>query len=134
MFLAGACPLDGDGVTVAPGDVGAQASRCVTNLVTALESAGASLGDVLYTRVLVATTSRDDLVATWTVVRRAFSEYDVPSTLLGVTVLGYPDKLVECEPWPPWPPWPPPHPTSHAVSAPSAMMCPDHRRPDSPGP
>jgi hypothetical protein len=36
-------------------------------------------------------------VAVWRVVRDAFGEHDVPSTLLGVTVLGYPDQLVEVE-------------------------------------
>jgi hypothetical protein len=30
-------------------------------------------------------------------VRDAFGDHDVPSTLLGVTVLGYPDQLVEIE-------------------------------------
>jgi enamine deaminase RidA (YjgF/YER057c/UK114 family) len=31
------------------------------------------------------------------VVRRHFDEHDPPSTLLGVTALGYPDQLVEVE-------------------------------------
>jgi hypothetical protein len=30
-------------------------------------------------------------------VRAAFGEHDVPSTLMGVTVLGYDDQLVEVE-------------------------------------
>ena len=85
------------GATVAPGDVAAQARRCVANLVTALEAAGATLEDVAYTRVLVATTVREDLVRAWTVVHDAFGEHEVPSTLHGVTVLGYPDQLVEIE-------------------------------------
>ncbi len=54
-------------------------------------------GRVLCTRVLVASTDRLDLVRVWDVVRRAFGDHDVPSTLLGVTVLGYPDQLVEVE-------------------------------------
>ena len=97
VFAAGACPLDQSGATVAPGDVAAQARQCVANLVTALEAAGAGLGDVAYTRVLVATTARDDLVTAWNVVHDAFGEHEVPSTLHGVTVLGYPDQLVEIE-------------------------------------
>ncbi|KRC88620.1 enamine deaminase RidA [Terrabacter sp. Root85] len=97
LFTAGACPLDESGATVAPGDVPAQARQCVANLVTALEAAGATLGDVAYTRVLVATAVREDLVAAWTVVHDAFGEHEVPSTLHGVTVLGYPDQLVEIE-------------------------------------
>jgi hypothetical protein len=53
--------------------------------------------DVISTRVLVASTHQADLVTAWNVVREAFGEHDVPSTLLGVTVLGYGDQLVEIE-------------------------------------
>jgi enamine deaminase RidA (YjgF/YER057c/UK114 family) len=97
VFTAGACPLDADGATVAVGDVAGQARQVIANLVTALEGAGAGLGDVLKTTVYVATTDRQDLVAAWDVVRAAFGEHDAPSTLVGVTVLGYPDQLVEVE-------------------------------------
>ena len=97
IFLAGSCPLDADGRTVAPGDHAAQAARCVENLVVALAAAGATLEDVVSTRVLVASTRQADLVSAWNVVRDAFGDHDVPSTLLGVTVLGYDDQLVEIE-------------------------------------
>ncbi|WIM72145.1 Rid family hydrolase [Corynebacterium suedekumii] len=63
----------------------------------ALAEAGASITDVISTRVLVASTSQADLVASWEVIRDAFGDHDVPSTLLGVTVLGYDDQLVEIE-------------------------------------
>jgi enamine deaminase RidA (YjgF/YER057c/UK114 family) len=97
VFLAGACPLDLDGEVAAPDDIAAQARLCMKNLETALAAAGATLEDVVSTRVLVATTKQPDLVAAWTVVREAFGEHDAPSTLLGVTVLGYPNQLVEVE-------------------------------------
>lgn len=97
IYLAGACPLDSDGATVAPGDIAAQARQCVANLMTALRDSGASLTDVIGTRVLVASTRREDLVTAWEVVRDAFGNHDVPSTLFGVTVLGYDDQLVELE-------------------------------------
>ncbi|WP_265445517.1 RidA family protein [Flexivirga meconopsidis] len=97
VYFAGACPLDADGATVAIGDVAGQARQCVANLLTAMQDAGATLQDVIYTRVLVATTSRDDLVSAWDVVAKAFGDHDVPSTLTGVSVLGYPDQLVELE-------------------------------------
>jgi hypothetical protein len=48
--------------------------------------AGASLEDVISTRVLVAASRPDDLVAAWQVVREAFGDHDVPSTPLGVRV------------------------------------------------
>lgn len=67
------------------------------NLRAALEGAGARLVDVLRITVYVATSSRTDLATTWDVVRRHFGDRDVPGTLLGVTVLGWPDQLVEVE-------------------------------------
>ncbi|MEO3752248.1 Rid family hydrolase [Streptomyces sp. B6B3] len=97
IFLAGACPLNPDGSTAAVGDYAGQAAKAVENLRTALADAGAALPDVISTRVLVASASRRDLVTAWQVVRDAFGDHDVPSTLLGVTVLGYPDQLVEIE-------------------------------------
>ncbi|MFB7992685.1 RidA family protein [Streptomyces sp. NPDC056002] len=97
IFLAGACPLDEDGSTVAVGDYAGQAAKAVENMRTALAEAGATLDDVISTRVLVASTRQADLVAAWEVVRDAFGEHDVPSTLMGVTVLGYADQLVEIE-------------------------------------
>ncbi|WP_226532890.1 RidA family protein [Microbacterium paraoxydans] len=97
IFLAGACPLNDDGSTAAPGDYAAQAAHCVETLKAALKVAGADLTDVISTRVLVASTSQADLVTAWDVVHAAFGSHDVPSTLLGVTVLGYDDQLVEIE-------------------------------------
>jgi enamine deaminase RidA (YjgF/YER057c/UK114 family) len=97
IFTAGACPLDDAGATVAPGDVAAQAEQVMANLRTALRAAGADLDDVVKSTVYVATQRRDDLVAAWEVVRRHFGDHDAPSTLLGVSVLGYPDQLVEVE-------------------------------------
>lgn len=97
VHLAGACPIDEAGATVAPGDYRAQAQKVMENLVTALAAAGAGLTDVVYTRVLVASSRQQDLVAAWEVVRAAFGEHDAPSTLFGVTVLGYTDQLVEVE-------------------------------------
>lgn len=97
VFPAGACPLDAEGRTVAIGDVRGQAAQAVENLRTALAEAGATLKDVASTCVLVASSSQADLVAAWEVVRDAFGAHDVPSTLMGVTVLGYDDQLVEIE-------------------------------------
>lgn len=97
IFLAGSCPLDADGTTVAVGDYAGQAAQAVANLRIALADAGASLTDVVSTRVLVASSQQADLVTAWEVVRDAFGDHDVPSTLMGVTVLGYDDQLVELE-------------------------------------
>jgi enamine deaminase RidA (YjgF/YER057c/UK114 family) len=97
VFTAGACPLDQNGVVVAPGDVAAQAQQVMANLAVAFGAAGAELTDVAKTTVFVAASSRADLVAAWDVVRDAFRDHDAPSTLLGVAALGYPGQLVEVE-------------------------------------
>ena len=97
IFTAGACPLDDKGEVVGVGDVRAQASLSLANLTTALAESGATLADVLKTTVFVASAERADLVAAWDVVRAAFGDHDAPSTLLGVTVLGWPGQLVEIE-------------------------------------
>ncbi|WP_241990215.1 MULTISPECIES: RidA family protein [unclassified Streptomyces] len=62
IFLAGACPLNGDGSTAAVGDYAGQARKAVENMRTALADAGATLQDVISTRVLVASARREDLV------------------------------------------------------------------------
>jgi enamine deaminase RidA (YjgF/YER057c/UK114 family) len=97
VFLAGACPLNEDGTTAAAGDIAGQAARCIENMTQALAAADATIYDVISTRVLVASSRRDDLVTAWGIVRDAFGDHDVPSTLVGVTVLGYADQLVEIE-------------------------------------
>lgn len=97
VFLAGACPLNLDGSTAAVGDYAGQAAKCIENLTEALRAAGASLQDVVSTRVLVASAQRSDLGEAWNTVHDAFGDHDVPSTLLGVTVLGYENQLVEIE-------------------------------------
>lgn len=97
IFLAGSCPLNLDGTTAAVGDYAGQAAKCIENMEIALAEAGANISDVISTRVLVASSRQEDLVTAWDVVAEAFGEHDVPSTLLGVTVLGYDDQLVEIE-------------------------------------
>ncbi len=97
IFTAGACPLDDKGDVIGVGDVRAQASLAVANLSTALAASGATLADVLKTTIFVASTEQADLVAAWEVISAAFGDHDAPSTLLGVTVLGYTNQLVEIE-------------------------------------
>lgn len=63
----------------------------------ALAAAGATIEDVISTRVLVTSSAQADFVTAWEVVRDAFGDHDVPSTLMGVTVRGYDDQLVKLE-------------------------------------
>ena len=98
VSAAGACPIDANGEVVGGADYVLQARQMMANLVTALGAAGAGLTDVLKTTIYVASTDQSDLVAVWAVVHdEYFSEHEVPSTLLGVVVLGYSGQLVEIE-------------------------------------
>jgi len=97
IFMAGACPLRADGSTAGTGDHAEQARVCLDNLEQALADAGARLTDVVSTRVLVVAQTREDLVTAWSVVSERFGAHDVPSTLVGVSLLGYADQLVEIE-------------------------------------
>jgi enamine deaminase RidA (YjgF/YER057c/UK114 family) len=95
VFAAGACPLDGEGRVVGPGDLEAQARQATENLLVALAEAGAQPGDLLKTTIYVVGRDRSDLVRVWDVVSARLGR--APSTLLGVAFLGYPDQLVEIE-------------------------------------
>lgn len=98
VFAAGACPLNDAGEVVAPGDYENQARVAMDNLRLALEAAGSELGGVLKTTVYVASADRSQLVRTWQVVEQAFAPAGAPpSTLLGVSALGYEGQLVEVE-------------------------------------
>jgi enamine deaminase RidA (YjgF/YER057c/UK114 family) len=92
-----ACPLDEKGQVTNPDDIAGQTRQALGNLGIALAECGVSIRDVLKTTVYVASSDRGDLVAAWNEVAAAFGDHDVPSTLLGVTVLGYPGQLVEIE-------------------------------------
>ncbi len=95
VFTAGACPLDATGAVVAPGDYDAQAEQAVRNLLASLATHGADSDTLLKTTVYVVARERSDLVRVWNVVERHLG--GAPSTLLGVSVLGYPEQLVEIE-------------------------------------
>ena len=97
VFTAGACPLDSDGRVVAVGDHEEQARKTLANLRAALVEAGSSFDHVLKTTVYVVATDSAELVRTWNVVEKAFAPAKPPSTLLGVSLLGYTDQLVEIE-------------------------------------
>ena len=66
-------------------------------LLHALAAGGADFSHLVKTTVFVASGDRNDLTEVWNVVRARMGDRDVPGTLLGVTVLGYPDQLVEVE-------------------------------------
>jgi enamine deaminase RidA (YjgF/YER057c/UK114 family) len=69
--------------------------QAVDNILEALAEAGAAPEDLLKTTIYVVGEERADLVRAWTVVSERIGR--APSTLLGVSCLGYPDQLVEIE-------------------------------------
>src|SRR5215469_3987343 len=97
VFTAGACPIDENDGIVGVGDALFQARQAMANLAEALAAAGVALTDVLKTTVYVVSSDPAELAATWDIVRAAFGDHDAPSTLVGVTALGYRDQLVEVE-------------------------------------
>jgi enamine deaminase RidA (YjgF/YER057c/UK114 family) len=96
LFTAGACPLDSDGSVVGLSDHGAQAGVALDNLTIALARFGARLEDLVKTTVYVVG-DRNDLLVVWDVVAGGLAPHRPPSTLLGVSVLGYAGQLVEIE-------------------------------------
>jgi len=96
VFAAGAVPLDRDGRVVGQGDRAAQTRQVLENLRIQLEAAGARPADVVKITVYVVATTMEELDVVWDLFTS--SEFvGAPSTLLGVTVLGYPGQLVEVE-------------------------------------
>ena len=95
VFAAGACPLDENGVVVEPGDLEAQAERAARNLLAAFAEADVAPDALLKTTVYVVAHERSELVRVWNVVSAHLGR--APSTLLGVSLLGYPEQLVEIE-------------------------------------
>jgi enamine deaminase RidA (YjgF/YER057c/UK114 family) len=96
LFTAGACPLDEAGNVIGPGDPVAQATAALGNLMAVLDLHGAGPRHLVRTTVYVVG-DRDDLIRVWDVVAAGLAPYRPPSTLLGVSVLGYRDQLVEID-------------------------------------
>jgi len=97
ILLAGTSPLDATGALVAPGDVAEQMRVTVENARAALRHVGADIGAIVRARIYVASSERTDLFAAWQAFTAIFDGSEFPSTLVGVTVLAYPDQMVEVE-------------------------------------
>jgi enamine deaminase RidA (YjgF/YER057c/UK114 family) len=96
LFTAGACPLDDEGKLIGVGDPVAQATAALENLKAVLYSYGASPEHLVRTTIYVVG-DRDDLVRVWEVIATGLAPSRAPSTLLGVTTLGYSGQIVEIE-------------------------------------
>lgn len=95
IAVAGTAPLGPDGRTVGIGDAAAQARRCFEISRLALEELGASLRDVIRTRMLL--TRIEDWQAVAAVHGELFREIRPVNTVMQVTRFIDPDWLVETE-------------------------------------
>lgn len=95
VTVAGTAPLNDAGRTVGAGDAAAQARRCLEVIQDALAQAGASLRDVVRTRILL--TRIDDWEAVAAVHGEVFHDIRPASTIMQVTRFVDPEWLVEIE-------------------------------------
>jgi len=94
IIVAGTGPVEPDGSTT-PGDAAAQAERCCTIIVAAIEALGGSAADVVRTRMLLTDPADQDAVGA--VHARFFGEARPAATMAGVAWLCRPEWRVEIE-------------------------------------
>lgn len=95
VTVGGTAPVDEHGKTVGVGDVAAQARQCLEITRRALEGAGASLSDVVRTRVIL--TNIDDWKAAIDVRKDYFRDVRPVDTIMAVDRFVNPEWLVEFE-------------------------------------
>ncbi|HET9340224.1 MAG TPA: RidA family protein [Casimicrobiaceae bacterium] len=95
VFVSGTTATDGHGGIVGIGDPAAQARQCIANIAAALVQVGASLDDVVRTRIFVVD------IARWEEVGRAhgqaFGAIRPACSMVEVSRLIAPEILVEIE-------------------------------------
>ena len=95
VWVSGTTALGSDGRLVGTGDAGAQMKQALENVAAALQRAGASLEDVVRTRIFV----RD--ISDWEAIGRAhgevFGEIRPTATMVEISRLIDPEMLVEIE-------------------------------------
>ncbi|MGH7740872.1 MAG: RidA family protein [Candidatus Eiseniibacteriota bacterium] len=95
ISVSGTAPIAPDGRAASPGDPAAQTRRCLEIIRTALEKAGASLSDVVRTRILLTR------IADWPAVAAVHGEFfrDIRPACTVMQVSGFidPEWLIEIE-------------------------------------
>jgi enamine deaminase RidA (YjgF/YER057c/UK114 family) len=95
IYVSGTTATGPDGSVVGPGDMYTQTAQALRNIEAALRAAGATLSDVVRTRIFTTDIQR------WQDIGRAhgevFREIRPASTMVEVTALISPEMLVEIE-------------------------------------
>lgn len=95
VFVTGTAPVNPDGTVHAPGDGYAQAARCFTILLDALDDLGASAEDVTRTRMFV--TDIEKWEEYGRAHREVFGDHPPTTTMVEVRRLIHPDMMIEVE-------------------------------------
>ena len=95
VYVSGTVAWGDDGKLVGAGNVYAQARQAIRNIEKALAQAGASLKDVVRTRVYLTDISRLQEAAR--AHGEAFGEIRPASSMLAVSALAEPEMLIEIE-------------------------------------
>lgn len=95
ISVGGTAPVDAQGKTVGLGDASAQARRCLEIIQQALEGAGATLDDVVRTRILLV--NIDDWEKVVAVRADFFKDVMPVDTIVQVSRFVNPEWLVEFE-------------------------------------
>jgi enamine deaminase RidA (YjgF/YER057c/UK114 family) len=95
VYVSGTVAWGDDGKLVGTGDMYAQAKQAIRNIEKALEQAGASLTDVVRTRIYVTDISR--LKEAARAHGEAFGEIRPASSMVEVSALAEPEMLFEIE-------------------------------------
>lgn len=95
IAVAGTAPIGPEGKTIGIGDAAVQARRCIEIIANALEQAGASLADVIRTRILL--TRIEDWERVGLVHGEFFGSIRPANTVMQVTRFIDPEWLVEIE-------------------------------------
>jgi enamine deaminase RidA (YjgF/YER057c/UK114 family) len=95
ITVAGTAPLGPDGRTVGRGDAATQARRCLEIIGAALQAAGASMREVVRTRILL--TRIEDWESVAAVHGEFFRDIRPVNTIMQVTRFIDPEWLVEIE-------------------------------------
>ena len=96
IHVAGQVPQDSSGQICNINDPYGQATRCLRNLELLLGCYDFAMNDIRHLTVYVVG-AHENLIAAWNAVLNYFLDDVPPATLIGVSLLGYEDQLVEMD-------------------------------------